>query len=102
MHVLGKPIRVCPSHVMPLRCGCMGVELGEPEELQAATYPGCACCKMPPRASRPSFRVLRKCGRRGCYARFVVSALDDSFADEWLGVARRRLSRVVHPLRRAA
>lgn len=99
---LGKPIRVCPNHVAPLPCGCMGVELGEPEELNSAANSGCALCRMPPRRSRPTFRTLRKCSRHGCYGRFVVSAYDDSFADEWLAVAWRRLSRVVHPLRRAA
>lgn len=95
MHVLGKPVRVCPEHVAVLTCKhrCLGVKLGEVEELQAATHPGCAVCQRPPRRSRPTFRILRKCP--DCYSRFRVSAYDDSFADEWIAAARTRLSAVV-------
>lgn len=90
--ILGKPIRACASHVIPMRCGCLGVELGEVEELNAATHPGCAFCRMQPRRTRPTFRTLRKCSRHGCYGRFHTSAYDDSFIPERLAL----LSRLLH------
>ena len=98
MHVLGKPIRVCPEHVAVLTCKhrCLGVKLGEVEELQSATHAGCAVCRMPPRRTRPTFRILRKCP--DCYGRFHISPYDDSFTDEWVAAACARLSAVVHVL----
>src|ERR1035437_8731031 len=93
---LGKPIRACHDHMRVLDCPecCLGVELGEPEELQAATHPGCAICQIQPGGSKPAFRILRKCSRHGCYGRFVREPYDDLFVDEYVSAIKRLISRV--------
>lgn len=103
---LGAPIRVCRDHVRVLACPerCLGVELGEYEQLKAAAHPGCAVCRLQPRARK--LRVLRKCSHRGCYGRFHPVAIDDTYIDEWIDwlLPIRRLIRTarIRNLRRAA
>jgi hypothetical protein len=99
---LGKRIRVCTFHQTVLGCPekCVGVELGEYEELQAATHSGCAVCAI--RRSSGYYRVLRKCPRRECYGRFRRVPYDDTFADEWIAAFKSWPRRAVRRLRLAA
>lgn len=94
--LLGRPIRACHDHVDVLNCSerCLGVELGDLEEMGASEHPGCAVCRIQPGESRRSFRVLRKCQRQRCYGRFRRDAYDDTYIDEYIAVAKRWLARV--------
>jgi hypothetical protein len=98
---LGKPIRVCADHIAVLACPgrCLGVELGELEELQAATHPGCAVCRIQPGEARPYFPVLRKCSRHSCYGRFHRSSYDETYLDERIAAGKRLLALFVRRLK---
>lgn len=100
---LGKPIRSCYDHMKVLNCPerCLGVELNDLEELKAPTHPGCAVCRIQPDDSKP-FRILRKCSRHGCYARFVREPYDDLLVDEYVSATRRLIRRVIRFLNPAS
>jgi len=77
--LFGKPIHVCPCHIGPLPCGCMGVALNDKESLDASTperRDTCAVCgkRTLQDGWRPR-RLLRKCQRGRCVEGYYKAPL---------------------------